>query len=317
MATTKEPILQEKISTLILAAGVGKRMKSRTPKVLHRILGKPVISFVLDLARDVGSAETILVVSDRSNDFYSNLDNNVRYALQEIPRGTGDAAQRGLEKVAHENVLILCGDVPLLQKETVIGLIKHHEQVNADITVLTCETDVPFGYGRILRDKNGRVVNIIEQTDATPEQQVIKEVNAGVYFAKAHLIASGLAALTTDNQQGEYYLTDVIRNMANTGMTTAGYLIKNMDEITGVNTKEQLARVRSIVKDRWFSQLMQQGVYIEDPVTTSIDLSVRIGEHVHIRPFSLIEGETTIGPGETVGPFVWIKDGTVMDLTHV
>ncbi len=317
MATTKEPILQEKISTIILAAGVGKRMKSKAPKMLHRILGKPVVSFVLDLACDVGSAETILVVSDRSNDFYSNLDKNVRYALQEKPRGTGDAAQRGLEKAAHENVLILCGDVPLLQKETVSALIKYHEHVNADITVLTCETDDPFGYGRILRDKNNHVVSIIEQTDATPEQQLIKEVNAGVYFGKTHLIASGLTALTTDNRQGEYYLTDVVRNLAGTGRMAAGYLIKNIEETIGINTKEQLARVRAIVKDRWFSQLMKQGVYIEDPVTTSIDLSVRIGEDVHIRPFSLIEGDTTISPGETIGPFTWIRDGKVMDLKHV
>jgi bifunctional UDP-N-acetylglucosamine pyrophosphorylase/glucosamine-1-phosphate N-acetyltransferase len=316
VATTKEPILQEKISTIVLAAGVGKRMKSKTPKVLHRILGKPVISFVLDLACDLGSAETILVVSDRADDFYRTLDESVRYALQEIPLGTGDAAKKGLDKAAHDNVLILCGDVPLLKKDTVVGLIEHHKHVNADVTVLTCETDDPFGYGRILRDKNGRVVNIIEQIDATPEQQTIKEINAGVYFGKTTVISSALTALTRDNRQGEYYLTDIIRTLVNAGRTAAGYLIRNIEETIGVNTKDQLTRVRAIVKDRWFSELMKQGVYIEDPVTTNIDLSVRIGEHVRIRPFSLIEGDTTISPGETIGPFVWIRDGKVMGLTH-
>jgi len=311
------PILQEKLSTIILAAGVGKRMKSKTPKILHRILGRPIISFVLELARGIGSAQTILVVSDCSGDFFESLGGSVCYAIQEEPLGTGDAAAKGLEKTEHDNVLILCGDVPLLQKRTILDLIEYHNNQNACVTVLTCQIKDPFGYGRIIRDQDGHVKEIIEQTDANPEQQRINEINAGVYYGKTKPIMSALNEVTTDNKQGEYYLTDAIHSMVKTGKSVSGYMIDREEEITGINTQEQLARVRALVKSRWFDLLMRRGVCIEDPVTTNIDLSVKIGDGVQIRPYSLIEGNTTISDGDTIGPFVWIKDGKVVCSTNV
>lgn len=303
------PILHDKLSTIILAAGVGKRMKSKTPKILHRILGKPIISFVLELAREIGSAETVLVVNNTKDGIYDSLGNDIHYAIQEKPLGSGDAARKGLEKARSEIGLILCGDVPLLKKQTLIDLFDYHAQNSADVTILTCRMDDPFGYGRIIRDSDDCIAAIIEQTDATPEQHKIKEINAGVYLGSRDLLASALGQITNENQQGEYYLTDAIRDIAGAGKRVCGYMIESVTEIIGVNSKAQLAQVRELVKQEWFAFLMKHGVDIEDPATTNIDLSVRIGDSVHIRPHTLIEGNTTIQDGETVGPFVWIKDG--------
>jgi bifunctional UDP-N-acetylglucosamine pyrophosphorylase/glucosamine-1-phosphate N-acetyltransferase len=311
------PILQEKLSTIILAAGVGKRMKSKTPKILHQILGKPVISFVLDLARDVGSSQTILVVSEHTGDFFESLRNSVCFAIQKKPFGTGDAATRGLERADHGDVLILCGDVPLLQRKTIIGLMEYHREQNADVTILTCRMNDPFGYGRIIRNGDGNVTEIIEQTDANSEQQKINEINAGVYYGRTKLIKSALKGLTADNKQREYYLTDAIHRIVKEGKSVAGYMIDNADEITGINTREHLARVRALAKSKWLRTLMERGVDIEDPATTNIDLSVEIGEDVRIRPYSFIEGKTTIRDGEIIGPFIWIKNGKVLYSANV
>jgi bifunctional UDP-N-acetylglucosamine pyrophosphorylase/glucosamine-1-phosphate N-acetyltransferase len=292
-----------------LAAGIGKRMRSKKPKVLHHILGRPIVGFVLQLARDIPSEQIVLVVNSKQHDAHQMLGADLCYAIQEKPLGSGDAALKGIEAAQCNTVLILCGDVPLLKLQTVTGLISNHNEQKADLTILTCDMKNPYGYGRILRRSDGCVTAIIEQTDATPVEQKITEINAGVYYGHKDLLASALAQITTNNEQGELYLTDAVKDIASRGKKVCAYMIDNEDEIIGVNTKAQLAQVRTIVKQEWFEQLMRQGVYIEDPTTTNIDLSVKIGDHVHIRPHTLIEGDTTIPAGKTVGPFVWIKDG--------
>ena len=307
------PILQEKISTIILAAGIGKRMRSKTPKVLHRILGRPIVGFVLQLARDIPSEQIVLVINRKQHDAYGILGANICYAIQERPLGSGDAALKGIEATQCNTVLILCGDVPLLKLQTVGDLIRKHNEQQADLTILTCNMKDPHGYGRILRNNDGWVSAIIEQTDATQIEQDITEINAGVYYGRKDVLCSALAQITSNNEQGELYLTDAIKDIASRGKKVSGYMIDNEDEIIGINTKAQLAQVRLIVKQEWFEQLMRQGVYIEDPSTTNIDLSVNIGDHVHIRPHTLIEGDTTIPPGTTVGPFVWIRDGAQIE----
>lgn len=302
------PILQEKISTIILAAGVGKRMRSETPKVLHRILGKPVISFVVDLAHDVKSDQIILVVNRRGRELEA-LGDDLCFALQEKPLGSGDAAMKGLAKAVHRNVLILCGDVPLIQRPTVLGMLDHHRRKKAALSVLTCKMKDPYGYGRIMRRRGGFMARIVEQSDATPRQQKIKEMNVGVYYGSKDLLIRALGRTTADNRQSEYYLTEAVRNITAAGKRVAAYMIADEEQIIGVNTKAQLAAVRAIVKRRWFEELMQRGVLIEDPATTDIDLTVRIGERAHIRPHTMIEGDTVIKSGTSVGPFVWINNG--------
>ncbi len=302
------PILHEKISTIILAAGVGKRMKSKTPKVLHRVLGKPIVSFVIDLARAVGSSDIVVVVS-RSLAEYEGLGGDIRFAIQEKPTGSGDAARKGLELAQKELALILCGDVPLLRNETIHALIEHHLRQAADATILTCSSNDPSGYGRIVRDHDGYIAQIVEQTDATDEQRKINEINAGVYFGRTDLLLSALERITNDNKQGEYYLTDAIRNIAGGNGKVAPYMIEHEHEIIGVNTPAQLLQVRSYVKEMWYSQLMERGVRIEDPATVDIDLAVKVGDGVRIRHHTSIEGATVLQDGETVGPYVRIKDG--------
>jgi bifunctional UDP-N-acetylglucosamine pyrophosphorylase/glucosamine-1-phosphate N-acetyltransferase len=306
------PILHEKISTIILAAGVGKRMQSNTPKILHPILGKPIISFVLDLARDIDSDQIVLIVSDPSYEKSSALGSDICFAVQEKPLGSGDAALKGLNVAHHENVCILCGDVPLLRKETLVAMLDYHRKKDADLTVLTCEVKKPYGYGRIIRGLGEQITAIIEQIDATPEQQNIKEINSGAYVAHRDLLVSALKQITNRNEQGEFYLTDAVRNITAAGRKVCGHMTGDENEIIGINTKAQLAQVRTLVKQTWFETLMSRGVYIEDPATTSIDLSVEIGDSVHIRPHTLIEGKTKINDDETVGPFVWIRDGKRM-----
>lgn len=283
-------------------------MYSHTPKILHTILGKPLIAFVVDLAHTINSAEIICVVSRNARDVRRVLGQRVRYAVQPIPRGTGDAALKGIAQAHHDNILILYGDVPLLQPATLQTLMNHHRTHNAALTFLTCTVANPFGYGRVLRYRS-KVQGIVEQGDATPQQQRIREINTGIYYCTKSLLVSALNSLTTDNRQKELYLTDVIRVFLKRRHKVIGLRIDSEDEIMGINSKAELARARQIVKNEWYARLMQQGVYIEDPDTTTIDLSVRVGDNVRIRPNTIIEGNTTIASNAVIGPFAWIKNG--------
>ncbi len=289
-------------------------MVSKTPKVLFKILGKPMLSFVVDNAKAINSDEIILVVGKNSSPIQNLLKRKVKYAIQPEPRGSGDAAEKGLARVKCSNVLILSGDVPLLKAETIKSMIDFHQFHQADLTVLTAKIDDPYGYGRIIRNKKGTVQAIVEQADADKNQQKIKEINAGVYYGKTRLIQSVLRHISPNNKQGEYYITDAVKELIKKKKKVFAFTINNPVEIMGINTKLELARAREIVKAQFFKKLMLTGVYIEDPRTTNIDLSVKIGRFVHIRPYTFIEGDTEIKDRATVGPFVWIKDGKVKRL---
>ncbi len=315
MPTGNQPISDEKLTTIILAAGKGKRMYSKKSKILHEILGKPLISFAVELSKEIRSNEIVIVVGKNADQVREVFGNGVTYVLQPTPRGTGDAAKRGIVASVNSNILILCGDVPLLQKETIDRLIDCHERKNADFTLLTCEIGNPYGYGRIMRNSKRDVVGIIEQSDATADQQKIREINAGIYYGRKKTMLSALSQITADNRQGEFYLTDVVREMIREKKRVFGLKISNEQEILGINSKIDLAKARELIKLKWYNQLMARGVYIEDPQSTTIDLSVKIGNYVHIRPHTIIEGKTTIKDGTTVGPFVWIKDGKKVNYT--
>lgn len=283
-------------------------MYSQTPKILHTILGKSLIAFVVDLSHNINSDEIICVVSRNAHDVKRVLGRTVTYAVQPVPRGTGDAALKGSAKAHNESILILYGDVPLLQPTTVQNLINQHKTHNAALTFLTCNMANPFGYGRVLRHR-GEVRGIVEQGDATPQQQRIREINTGIYYGSKSLMVDALHSLTTDNKQKELYLTDVVRVLLRKRKKVIGLMIDNEEEIMGINSKVELTRARGIVKKEWYARLMQQGVYIEDPDTTTIDLSVRIGDNVRIRPNTVIEGNTTIASNSVINPFTWIQNG--------
>ncbi|MGB9720211.1 MAG: NTP transferase domain-containing protein [bacterium] len=296
-------------SSIILAAGISKRMHTQTPKILYKILGKTMIQFVVDLAYELKSNEIIVVVGNKTEEIRKILGNTVKYAIQKIPRGTGDAAKKGIALATGHNVLILYGDVPLLRKETINGMIENHFRQMADLSILTCELSDPSGYGRIVRDKNGNILRIVEHIDASKRELMIREINTGIYFGSRELITEALTNIKTNNKQNEFYLTDIVHELIREKKKVIGLKISNEEEILGINTKSDLARVRAIIKKNFLNELMLRGVYIEDPMTTNIDLTVRIGKFVHIHPFTLIEGRTFIKDNSTVGPFVWIRDG--------
>jgi bifunctional UDP-N-acetylglucosamine pyrophosphorylase/glucosamine-1-phosphate N-acetyltransferase len=309
VSSANASVMGKSISAVILAAGEGKRMHSHIPKVLFRILGKEILNFVVDLVRAIRFREIVIVVGKEHRAIKDAVGRGVAYAVQDPPLGSGDAARQGLLMTHAKDCLILCGDVPLLSRETVIELLEYHKKQAADLTLLTCRVRNPFGYGRILRDRRGRILGIIEQTDATIKQQKINEINAGVYCGRRGLVLQILNKITAQNRQGEYYLTDIVTEMVRSKRKVGALMIDNEEEITGINSKIDLARAREIIKKRWFDELMKRGVYIEDPATTSIDLTVRIGNEVHIRPNTIIEGKTVVKAGSIIGPFVYIKDG--------
>jgi bifunctional UDP-N-acetylglucosamine pyrophosphorylase/glucosamine-1-phosphate N-acetyltransferase len=294
-----------------MAAGMGKRMFSKIPKILHPILGKYVIQFVIDLACDISSSEIIVVVGDSGPQVRKILGDSVRYAVQPIPRGTGDAVQKGLAVSRYPSILILSGDVPLLQKKTIQGMIDEHSSERAALTFLTCDFVNPHGYGRVVRDGKNKVTKIVEDADASSLQKKIREVNAGIYFTRRDLLRRSLQKVNANNRQGEYYLTDIVREILSGREKVIGFKTAAEDEVVGINTQADLARVRGLIKNRWFTELMKRGIRIEDPATTNIDLTVRIGDHVLVRPYTLLEGRTRIPEGQTVGPFVWIRDNRV------
>ncbi len=309
MSTRKKLRAMNRLGAIILGAGIGKRMHSKTPKVIHRILGRPLISFIIGKVNAIKCDEIIVVIGKNTNSIKKELGKTVRYAVQPIPLGTGDAARKGIEIAISTNVLILNGDIPLLSEHTLRGLINHHQQAKAHLTILTCLMKNPFGYGRILKDKRGRVAGIIEDTDATSKQQKVNEINVGAYYGNKQMILSALDNVKPQNQQGELYLTDIVKELYNQRKKIVGFRIYDEDEMMGINSQSDLTRARQIIKTRWFNELMSQGVRIEDPASTDIDLSVKVGKFVNIRPHTLIEGKTEIKDGTTVGPFAWIVDG--------
>lgn len=239
-----------KYTTIILGAGVGKRMRSKTPKILHKILGKPIVSFVIEKVQNIGCPEVIVVVGKHKKAIKKELGNSVKYAFQPIPMGTGDAAKKGIVKATHNDILILNGDIPLLNENTINKLIEYHKQKNADLTILTCTMKNPYGYGRILRDNNDHIAGIVEQTDATSQQQKIKEINVGVYYGNKKMLLNALNKIIPQNKQGELYLTDIIKKMPNYRKAIVGFRINDEEEMLGINTRSDLAKARQIIKKR-------------------------------------------------------------------
>lgn len=243
----------KKLITLILAAGLGKRMKSDLPKVIHKIDGKELVKYVIAQARETGSDEIWLIIGHKGEMVReATKELSVNYVEQKEQLGTGHAVMQA-EKVLEGksgDVLILCGDVPLLKPETLISLRKYHSASGSVATVLTTEFDDPFGYGRIIKDKNGNILRIVEQKDASEEEKSVKEINSGVYIIDRNELFSSLKNISSDNASREYYLTDVIGILTAQNKIVTTFLTKDNTEIQGINTLEQLEQAESIIKAR-------------------------------------------------------------------
>lgn len=235
-------MLPPQITTIILAAGKGKRMKSDLPKVMHKLAGKPLIDYVLDTALKSGAEKVIAVVGHGRELLKEHLTGRVEFALQAEQLGTGHAVMQTepLLKDFDGEALILSGDVPLLRVETIRGLTSSHIKEGNYLTMITCRFDDPTGYGRIIRGDNNQVVGIVEHKDAAPDQLRVKEINSGIYLVKVKQMFESLKTLKNDNVQGEYYLTDIVADFVARGLRVGGYIIEDPLEIAGVNSVEQL-----------------------------------------------------------------------------
>lgn len=291
---------------VILAAGKGTRMKSKLPKVLHKIGGKPMLQHVLDAADAAGAARKVVVVGHEAELVEAMVGEQAQMALQAEQLGTGHAVMQ-TEAVLKDfcgTVMIICGDTPLLEAAELKKFYEGHVASQAAATVLTAFMDDPAGYGRIIRDADGNVLGIVEEKDAVLEQKAIKEINTGIYCVEAPLLFEVLATLTCDNVQGEYYLTDVLAKLNAMGKKVGGVATADSDMIMGINSRRQLAEAENIMRQRILNKLMDDGVTIMDPASTFIEKGVEIGQDTVIYPYTWLEGTTKIGEDCQIGPNV-------------
>jgi len=305
-------------AAVILAAGLGKRMKSRRPKVLHRVAGRSLVEHVLAAVEEAGIEKRIVVIGHRGEEVKAQLGSRCTYVLQEKQLGTGHAVMQAREAVGQAGtVLVLCGDTPLIRGDTLKELLECHLREGAAVTLLTALLEDPGGYGRIIRDTRGRIVAIAEEADASPEQRAIKEVNGGFYCFSAPFLWAALGSLTPDNRQGEFYLTDVVNLAVKQGLKVASVQPQEAEEILGVNDRIQLAKVAALWRKRINRAFMEGGVTFIDPEATYVDVTVEIGPDTIVYPGTFLEGATVIGSGCTVGPHTTIRDSRVGDNCHI
>jgi bifunctional UDP-N-acetylglucosamine pyrophosphorylase/glucosamine-1-phosphate N-acetyltransferase len=303
-------------TVVVLAAGEGKRMKSATPKVLHPLLGRTLLGHVLNAAEEARPERTVVVVGHQADQVTAHLGEIAPAAtpvLQAEQNGTGHAVRIALESVPEVSgtVVVLNGDVPLLRPETVAALLVAHETSRAGATVLAAEVPDPTGLGRIIRDAAGNLERIVEERDTSDEERAIREINAGIYAFDATLLREALGKLSTDNDQGEEYLTDVFGVLASVGHPVGVFVADDAVETLGCNDRAQLAELRALLRDRVNYAWMRAGVSILDPATTWIDVTVRLSPDAEIDQNSQLLGETSVAAGAIVGPDTTLIDTTV------
>lgn len=295
---------------VILAAGKGTRMKSVLPKVLHRVGGKPMVQHVLDAAQIAGATRNIVVIGFGSEQVVETLGQQAEFVVQAEQLGTGHAMMQASAKLQDfgGTILVLCGDTPLLEGELLVDLLAEHRQAQAVATVLTAHMPDPTGYGRVIRDTTGQVVKIVEQKDASPSELAVDEVNTGIYCFERAALLEALAEITCCNQQGEYYLTDVIGVLAGKHRKVWATPAKDYRQTLGINSRVQLAEAESIIRQRKLTALLESGVTIMDPASTFIDADVSVGQDTVIYPFTWLEGNTVIGANCEIGPNTRIQN---------
>ncbi|NEW09596.1 bifunctional UDP-N-acetylglucosamine diphosphorylase/glucosamine-1-phosphate N-acetyltransferase GlmU [Paenibacillus sp. SYP-B3998] len=304
-----------KLMAVVLAAGQGKRMKSKLYKVLHPVVGKPMVGHVVDTLKHIQATRTLVVVGYGAEAVQAYLGDQVEYALQSQQLGTGHAVLQAKEALGSEEgmTIVICGDTPLISENTLKSMIKLHQESGASATILTAKLDNPFGYGRIIRSEDSRVTRIVEQKDCSPEEAAVQEMNTGTYIFDNQKLFSALASVTNSNVQNEYYLTDVIGILASAGEIVQGYCMADVTESIGVNDRVGLAEAEQLFKARINRQHMLNGVTIIDPSNTYIESEVMIGSDTVLLPGTILRGRTVIGENCTIGPQSEIIDSTLVD----
>ncbi len=311
-----EAVRQKAPSTVILAAGLGKRMQSKLVKVLHPVAGRPMILYLVEAALKMKSQKVIVVVGHQGDQVRQALtDYPVTIVTQPQPRGTGHAvlqAQPALTGVAGP-VLIVNGDVPLVTDEILRYLVQYHHDNRAALTLLTTELESPQGYGRIIRNARNQVARIIEEKDATPEQRKVCEINTGFYVVEKALLFQALNSVRPNNAQREYYLTDIVGIAMRQKKRVTALCVEHPSEVLGINSRADLAWAEHFMRRRILNRHMSQGVSVLDPDTAWVDHDVQIGRDTVLYPGVRIEGQTRIGEDCTIHSHTRISDSRIAD----
>lgn len=321
------------LAAVVMAAGLGTRMKSRVPKHLHPLVGRRMVDWVVDAVRALGSSPFVVVCSpEAQGELAASLPEEAVLAVQADARGTGDAVAAARTALGgHDGpVLIVPGDAPLLTADLLEALVKAHTDGEAAVTISSIETDRPLAYGRVVRDASGDLSRIVEERDATAEELAIRELNASLYVFSAPDLWWALERLDADNAQGELYLTDTVGDLVANRRRVAVHRIRDSAATEGVNTREELARAAALLRERILRAHMLAGVTIVDPTTTWIEYDVTLEPDAVVHPFTFLRGRTVvrgdasvgphvvahdaeIGTGVTVGPFCYLRPGTVLE----
>lgn len=307
------------LAAVILAAGKGTRMKSALPKVLHQVCGRPMLDHVINAVTKAGATKTVVIAGFGAQQVTDFVGGRATVVLQEEQLGTAHALLQAEDELTNfpGDLLVVCGDTPLLRYQTLADLAHYHRETGAAATLLTAEMENPTGYGRVIRAQGGSVDRIVEQKDATPEELKVKEINTGVYCFKVAGLFAALKEITPANAQGEYYLTDIIQILNRKNLTVQAVTLTDAREVQGINDRKQLSEAEKVLRQRVTEELMAQGVTILDPANTYIDEGVKIGQDSIILPFTFLQGETEIGSQCTIGPGCKIKNSTIGNGTEI
>ena len=317
------------ISAIVLAAGQGTRMRSERPKPLHVICGRPMVLHVIHALDGLDIERTVVVVGHDAPRVISRVQADrppgleMSFVEQRVQRGTGDAVMVGMTAFPDDDlddtstVLIVPGDTPLLRAETLAELVAFHEAGGHGGTILAAHMSDPTGYGRLVRNKHGLVARVVEESEATPEERAIQEVNTSIYCFRRDLLGPALRRLSPDNSQGEYYLTDVVGVLHDTGHGVDVVTLDDAQQVQGVNDRWQLALAERELRRRINRSWLLEGVTMLDPRQTFIDATVRLGRDVTLYPGTMLQGRTVVGDGCEIGPDTRLVDSTVADEARV
>ena len=307
------------IKSIILAAGKGTRMKSDMPKVLHTIFDKTLVGYVIDAVNNTGLADENFVIvghqAEKVEEYINKNYDNAKCVLQSPQLGTGHAVSMALPylKDFDGEVVILNGDLPLITSDTIKEFVEFHKNKKSDVTVMSANFDDPTNYGRIIRNSDGTLNAIVEEKDTNPEQKKVKEINVGCYCLNWTEVKNAFNELKTDNAQGEYYLTDIVKWANNQKLSVNAYIIKDNDETFGINSKAHLAEATKMLNNRIIQKHLDNGVQIIDPATTWISPETEIGADTIIYPSCYINGKNKIGKHCKIGPFAHLRGDVVLE----
>ncbi len=306
-------------AAVVMAAGKGTRMKSKLPKVMHALAGKPMLQHVLDSVGTIQVGRSLVILGHGREQIEEWLDGRAEIVLQAEQLGTGHAMLQAIPHLTEvENIIVLSGDQPLIRPETIETMVELHTESKAAATILTACFENPFGLGRIIKDGE-RFLRIVEEKDATPEERQIREINTGTYCFNVSKLREALKRITPQNVQGEYYLTEVFQLFLAQGEDIITYCTEDVHEALGINSRAQLAQAEKIARERILAYWMEEGVTVIDPGSTFIEAEVRLSRDVILQPFTSLKGKTQVEEDAIIGPYTTLTDcscGSGSEVTH-